>query len=78
MPPSHMGDLKRTLVEVILVYLVVDFATDVAEAAHLSWASLILPIATVLMAAALRILPGHRASADRDSATGSRVRPSGL
>lgn len=61
---TGVGDLKRTLVEVILVYLVVDFATDVAEAADLSWETLILPISIVLIAAALRILPGHRASTD--------------
>lgn len=56
-----IGELKHTLVEVILVYLVVDFATDIAqENAHLSWEALILPVAILLIAAALRLLGGAR------------------
>ena len=53
-----IGELKHTLVEVILVYLVVEFATDVAQAdEHLSWEALVMPIAILLIAAALRCLP---------------------
>ena len=55
-----VGQLKRTLIEVILVYLVVDFATDSAEATgELGWTSLVMPTAILLIAAALRLLaPG--------------------
>jgi uncharacterized membrane protein YqhA len=50
-------ELKQTLVHVILVYLVVDFATDVANAElHLTWESLVLPIAILLIAGALRLM----------------------
>ena len=57
-----ISELKHTLVEVILVYLVVEFATDVAQAEeHVSWEALVMPIAILLIAAALRCLPvGHR------------------
>jgi uncharacterized membrane protein YqhA len=55
-----VGELKHTLIEVILVYLVVDFATDLVEAdAPLSWQTLVIPLAIVLIAGALRLLgPG--------------------
>ena len=54
---TSIGELKRRLVEVILVYLVVDFATDVVQRdAHLGWESLILPIAVILIAGALRLM----------------------
>lgn len=56
-------ELKKTLIEVIVVYIVVDFATDVASAeGHLSWTSLVLPIAALLIALVLRLWP---AEADR-------------
>jgi uncharacterized membrane protein YqhA len=52
-----VGELKHTLIEVILVYLVVDFATDlVEEATALSWQTLVVPLAIVLIAGALRLL----------------------
>jgi uncharacterized membrane protein YqhA len=52
-----VGELKHTLIEVILVYLVVDFATDlVEEATLLSWQTLVIPLAIVLIACALRLL----------------------
>jgi uncharacterized membrane protein YqhA len=52
-----VGELKHTLIEVILVYLVVDFATDLVEAeAPLSWHTLVIPLAIVLIAGALRLL----------------------
>lgn len=55
-----VGELKHTLVEVILVYLVVDFATDVAEGdTHLSWETLVLPTAIALIAGALRLMSGN-------------------
>ena len=56
-----ISELKHTLVEVILVYLVVEFATDVAQAEeHLTWEALIMPIAILLIAGALRCLSvGH-------------------
>jgi uncharacterized membrane protein YqhA len=52
-----VGELKHTLIEVILVYLVVDFATDlVDEATSLSWQTLVIPLAILLIACALRLL----------------------
>lgn len=54
---AGVGELKRTLVEVILVYLVVDFATDVAEgAARLDWPTLVMPLSILLIAGAQRLL----------------------
>ncbi len=56
-----VSELKHTLVEVILVYLIVDFATDLAEGdAHLSWQALVMPISIVLIAGALRLLRNDR------------------
>ena len=50
-------ELKITLVQVILVYLIVDFATDISEpGADLSWQTLVMPIAIVLIAGALRLM----------------------
>jgi hypothetical protein len=44
-------------VAVIVVYLVVDFATDVAQAtASLSWDTLVKPISILLIAGALWLL----------------------
>ena len=43
---SSISELKHTLIEVILVYLVVDFATDTAEKSgphHHEWGALVLP-----------------------------------
>jgi len=52
-----MSELKHTLVAVIVVYLVVDFATDVAQAnAALSWEALVKPLSIVLIAGALWLL----------------------
>ena len=56
---SGVGELKHTLIEVIIVYLVVDFATDLAEAdTHMSWQALVMPASVVLIAAALRLISG--------------------
>ena len=58
-----IGELKHTLVGVIVVYLVVDFATDLAERdAPLAWETLVLPASLVLIAGAMRLLGyGHEA-----------------
>jgi uncharacterized membrane protein YqhA len=54
---GSIGELKRLLVQVILVYLVVDFATDVVEAGEeVTWVFLVVPIAVVTISAALRLL----------------------
>ena len=59
---ESLAELKRTLIEVIVVFLAVDFATDVAEGdGHLSWPALIMPIAIVLIAGALRLMSGGSA-----------------
>ena len=58
-----VADLKRILVEVILVYLIVDFATDVAGTeSHLDWHTLVMPGSIFLIAAALRLLNHERAA----------------
>lgn len=64
---DSISNLKQTLIEVILVYLVVDFATDVAESeTHVTWETLIMPGAILLIAAALRLMSSAhpRPSAD--------------
>lgn len=62
MQVEGVGALKRLLFEVILVYLVVDFATDVAESeTHLTWQTLVMPASILLLAAALRLLGGGHA-----------------
>jgi uncharacterized membrane protein YqhA len=54
---SSMSELKHTLVAVIVVYLVVDFATDVAQPnASLTWETLVKPISIGLIAGALQLL----------------------
>ncbi|HWK34059.1 MAG TPA: YqhA family protein [Hyphomicrobium sp.] len=56
MRPTGMHELKMTLVSVILVYLVVDFATDWAESGQgVSWEMLVKPISVLLLAATLRL-----------------------
>ncbi len=57
MRPSGMHELKTTLVGVILVYLVVDFATDWAESNFVeAWPVLIKPISILLIAGTYRLL----------------------
>ena len=59
---SSIGAIKHSLIEVVLVFLVVDYATDVAETQeHRSWDSLVLPAAILLIALASRVLPPHSA-----------------
>jgi uncharacterized membrane protein YqhA len=57
MQVESIGELKRLLVQVIIVYLVVDFATDVTEAGDgLTWVALVIPLAILAIATALRLL----------------------
>jgi uncharacterized membrane protein YqhA len=57
MRASDMTEMKTTLVGVVLVYLVVDFATDWAEDNFIaSWVVLVKPISIVLIAIAARLL----------------------
>jgi uncharacterized membrane protein YqhA len=59
---ESVSELKHALVEVILVYLVVDFATDIAEAeVHLTWQTLVMPAAILMIAAAFRLMSGAKA-----------------
>ena len=54
---DNVSELKHTLLEVIIVYLVVDFATDLAVTSDvLAWEYLVKPIAIVLIAATLRLM----------------------
>jgi uncharacterized membrane protein YqhA len=56
-----VSELKQTLVEVIIVYLVVDFATDMAAGAvTLTWQILVKPASILLIAVALRLLRAPR------------------
>ena len=51
------GEIKITLIQVVLVYLVVDFVTDVVEAeTRITWEMLVKPTAIVLIAGALRLI----------------------
>jgi hypothetical protein len=54
-----LRELKYTLVEVILVYLVVDTATDLAAGDGLAWTALIKPAAILAIAGAMRLLGGE-------------------
>ena len=51
-----LGEIKITLIEVVLVYLVVDFVTDVVEVERFTWEMVAKPTAIVLIAGALRLL----------------------
>jgi uncharacterized membrane protein YqhA len=56
MRPTGMHELKTTLISAILVYLVVDFATDWAELGqNISWTLLVKPMSILMLAAALRL-----------------------
>ena len=62
MKVSGVAELKHTFFEVILVYLAVDFATDVASSeTHLTWETLVMPLSILALAAAMRLLThkGH-------------------
>jgi uncharacterized membrane protein YqhA len=61
MQTSGIGELKHTLVSVIIVYLVVDFATDLALIeGKIEFDQLIKPTAVLLIAAALRLMGNGR------------------
>jgi len=60
MRPKDVDELKSALVAVILIYLVVDAATDWPATEDLSWPALIKPVSIVLIAAAFRLLPAGR------------------
>ena len=62
-----LRELKYTLVEVILVYLVVDTATDLAADA-LAWTALIKPAAILAIAGAMRLLAGEHGGPDDEGA----------
>jgi uncharacterized membrane protein YqhA len=54
---GRVTELKHTLIEVIIVYMVVDFATDLVELEpEPAWPILVMPVAIVLIAGALRLL----------------------
>ena len=52
-----ISELKITLIEVTLVYLVVDFATDMVEVeTHVTWDMALKPVSILLIAGALRLV----------------------
>jgi uncharacterized membrane protein YqhA len=53
---GDVSQLKRTMIEVIIVFLVVDFASDMAEQDQVSWVALVKPAAIILVAGALRLI----------------------
>ena len=57
---NRVSDIKHTLIEVILVYLVVDFATDLAQAVDLSWQTLVKPLSIAIIAAASRLFDNNQ------------------
>jgi uncharacterized membrane protein YqhA len=64
---NGIGEIKITLIEVVLVYLVVGFATDVVEAeTHMTWEMLVQPIAIFFIAGALRLLGNRHPEAHPD------------
>ncbi|SIQ21865.1 MULTISPECIES: YqhA family protein [unclassified Bosea (in: a-proteobacteria)] len=58
MQPSSIADLKTTFCQAVLVYLIVDFATDMAVLDVKSdVAYLVLPACVLLIALALKLMP---------------------
>lgn len=56
--PSDMGELKSTFCQAILVYLIVDFATDTATVeSKLDPGYLVMPVAILIIAGALKLMP---------------------
>ena len=54
MKVKDISELKQTLVQIILIYLIVDFATDIAESeTPLSWPALVKPLAILMIAGSL-------------------------
>lgn len=63
MQASDIGELKNTFCQTILVYLIVDFATDMATlGSKTDYGFLVLPTGILLIAAALKLMP-HSAAA---------------
>jgi hypothetical protein len=60
---ESVSQLKLSLIEVILVYMIVDVATDWTQST-VEWSSLIKPISIVLIAGAVRLL-GHPSALDK-------------
>jgi uncharacterized membrane protein YqhA len=59
MKVKDISELKETLVQIILIYLIVDFATDIAESeTPLSWPALVKPLAILLIAGSLWLFGG--------------------
>jgi len=66
MRATGMAELKATLVGVILVYLVVDFATDWAQyVGELTWVVLTKPLSILAIAAVFRLFAVNNAAANR-------------
>lgn len=64
MRATSMAELKATLVGVILVYLIVDFATDWAQdVGQLTWEMLTKPLSILAIAAAFRLFATNHAGA---------------
>lgn len=56
--PSEIGELKSTFCQAILVFLIVDFATDIATVdGKLDPGYLVLPASILLIAGALKLMP---------------------
>jgi uncharacterized membrane protein YqhA len=54
---ESIRQLKQSLIEVILIYMIVDVATDWAETeTHLTWSALVKPMSIILIAGAMRLL----------------------
>jgi len=69
MRPTGMHELKTTLISAILVYLVVDFATDWATMGKdIPWTLLVKPISILMLAAALRLF-ANEPNGDDDSSS---------
>jgi uncharacterized membrane protein YqhA len=64
---NGIREIKITLIEVVLVYLVVDFVTDVVEVeTHITWEMLVKPIAIFFIAGALRLFGTRHRDAQKD------------
>lgn len=63
-----LAELKQTLIQIILVYLIVDFATDVSEPGmEPSWQTLVMPAAILLLAGAMRLMASPLTEADSET-----------
>src|SRR4051794_30416040 len=68
---SSVSELKHTLVGIIIVYLIVDFATDIAASeTHLTWETLVMPLSILLVAGTLRLLDGAHSNQIHESRLG--------